>query len=442
MTVAAVLPERVVCVDVVASRFAGGRARLVDGPRRIDPVRCVVDDDGLDLPRLLSRVASSAPNARRALPLVRRSSTTQTPTTPTTETAPFTTIASAWCAALVARGVTALAFVPRLMTSPHFNDVAAAAKVAGLAVQPLSPLPTSTWLLDDAELVDGATFKVVADAGQGAMFAAGLVDDVVGAIIELGGGDARDLWDKGYDDVARCWFTQRIERALRTGTTAVSLTSLLPPLSASTSKLAALQSLPEASAKAIELAATLRQRQRQQRDAVAACTIGLRLPATRASWWQERLADLVAAGDRVAIVAAEGSGFAALAAALTDVGVVVDEPAPSWLAPELVDASVSSAPAPIALPTPTAVGGIRSGDAFVLDDEPAPAPAPIAASVVPVVVVDEHRTVPVPRDASDVVVTVDGVAVDVRRAGDVVELALKPRSGSVVVVSWNAPEPA
>ena len=297
MVVAALLPERTLVAEALPSRFGGGHNRLAAGPRRVNPVSLAVsdgvggpdDDDGLDVARLLSRPLVAG-QAKRVASLLRRlpdgpSVATVGSDAPQGNALPV--VLAAWARALSARGVDRLEVMPRLRGADAFAAVALACQEAGIAVETLSPRhERPLLLLDDGELVHWPSWRVVADAGQYAMLGAGLAPDVAAAIIEAAGVDGHEVWDKGFDDVARTLFVQRLERAIRSagdgvqpGVVRLTMATLLPALSSSTSKVAALMQLPNVSERVLSLAQQHRARQQQQRAAVARLVFELRLPS-------------------------------------------------------------------------------------------------------------------------------------------------------------------
>ena len=460
---AAVLAERVLCADTVASRFGGQRVCVVDGPRRLDPIRGVVDVDGLDIARLLSRPSITG-QARRAAALVRRLADGEVPAM-TAETLPLSSLLTAWCTSLHARGCQQLAVLPRLLESPHMPALRDVAAEIGLGIEALVATTTSRplFFLDDSELLEASSWRVVADAGQAALLATGLAADVVAAIIDLAGVDGADVWDKGFDDVGRALFVQRIERALRSSVSRIDVATVLPPLSSSTSKLAALEALSEPPARAVELARALRQRQIQQWQGLARIVVELRVPSARQGWWASKLTDLnLGAGAVVDLVAAAGPVTDDLQAALLERGHLVDEPGPGWLL--TVDdaddhgagAVVHTLPAPP--PPPRAVGGVRAGGEFALDvgapepvvfEHPAEAVEVVgtsAAAAEGAAPVADPRVVIVPAGARDVRVVVDGSPIadlqwtPQRDGGATLHVPDSVRFGSIVIVSWNRDE--
>ena len=463
MSVAAIFPERVLCAADGPSRCGGARIRIVDGPRRIDPVSgAIVDNnvDGLDLARALSRPLSAG-QARRAAPLVRRLADAPAAAAQTTETLPLSMVWASWCAALVARGVTSIAVLPRVLEG--IDGLRASADEAGIAVGPLLARSSRPILfLDDSELVISPSWRVVADAGPGTLLATGLAADVVAVIIEAAGVDGAEVWNKGFDDVGRLWFTQRIERALRsassTDTLRLHVETVLPPLSASTSRLAALSSLADAPPKALALATTLRERQQLQRQILGRIVVELRVPSSRPQWWSLKLQDFELPEGAVELVASAGGATTEVLSALEARGLVVAEPSPSWLhavddaddrAAALPTSSLPPPPAP-----PRAVGGVRATDGdFALDhvvDAIAPVVGVQAAPRPTPAIVDDGRTVILAGGARHVRVCVDGDAVSsssftvsplarpALEGAQQVRLPQRVRFGSVVVVSWDA----
>lgn len=446
MSDAAVLPERVLLADDVPSRFGGTRTRLVEGPRRLHPTTLALDDDGLDVARWLSRPQLPGV-AQRGAALARRLDVVEAATHPASETQPATAVWAAWCAALAGRGVSRVLVLPR--SAERADVMRSAASAAGLDVGVLAVMPAQPLLcVDDSEVVTSVGWRTLADASHAAMLAAGLAADVVAGLLQLGGPDAVDVWDKGYDDVARELVTQRIERALRLasvhGPQRLALHAVLPPLSASTSKLAAVRALADASPRAVALATTLRQRQEHQWQAWASTTVELRAPVSRATFWAERLTELQLSPGRVWVVGPTSSSTTALLEALTNAGHVPGEPAASWLTGARNDDDAEPArPARSAPPPPKAVGGVRATGAVPVDVEvavelePGPPPAaelPRAVSGVAA----ERPAIVVPSHARDVRVLVDGVhRTDIVASAGVVTLPMSVRHGSIVVVACD-----
>jgi hypothetical protein len=473
MVVAALLPERTLVAEALPSRFGGGHNRLAAGPRRVNPVSLAVsdgvggpdDDDGLDVARLLSRPLVAG-QAKRVASLLRRlpdgpSVATVGADAPQGNALPV--VLAAWARALSARGVDRLEVMPRLRGADAFAAVALACQEAGIAVETLSPRhERPLLLLDDGELVHWPSWRVVADAGQYAMLGAGLAPDVAAAIIEAAGVDGHEVWDKGFDDVARTLFVQRLERAIRSagdgvqpGVVRLTMATLLPALSSSTSKVAALMQLPNVSERVLSLAQQHRARQQQQRAAVARLVFELRLPTPKPAWWAERLAD-VDKGAPIDLVSPSSAVCVDVIAALASHGVVVEEPTPGWLLAEVAD-SVAGAGSPgdggwsprsSAAPA-RAIGGVRSG---ALDLVPDVDSAPAIRLPTPPVHTRSPGHVQVPANARGLRVTVDGeVLADtevvvgdenrhLRDGTRPLTLPASLASGSVVVIAWDDPE--
>jgi hypothetical protein len=440
MSDAAVLPERVLLAEDVPSRFGGTRTRLVEGPRRLHPTTLALDDDGLDVARWLSRpvLPGAAP---RGLALARRIDVTTAAQHPPSETQTLQAVWAAWCAALVARGCRRVQLLPRMAERAEALRVAAAA--AGLDVGLLSLVPPQPLLLvDDSEVVSSVGWRTLTDASHAAMLAAGLAADVVAALLQLGGADAAEVWEKGFDDVARELFMQRVERALRRassdGPQRAALSALLPALSVSTSKLAAVRALPDASPRAVALATTLRQRQEQQWQAWASTTIEFRAPASRATFWADRVPELQLAPGRVWVVGAPTSSTIGLLEALTAAGHVPGEPTASWLTGARDDEDAPPAVARPAAPVPKAVGGVRASGAVLVDVEPEPAPPVPEPARGTSTAVHEHAAIAVPSQARDVRVLVDGVVrPDLVAVAGAVRIPPTVRWGSIVVVACD-----
>jgi hypothetical protein len=471
MVVAALLPERTLVAEALPSRFGGGHTRLAAGPRRVDPVSLAVsdgagaaDDDGLDVARLLSR-PPVAGQARRVGSLLRR-----LPDGPLVPTAsadapqgnPLPVVLAAWARALGARGVDRLEVMPRLRGADAFAALALACQEAGIAVETLSPRhERPLLLLDDGELVHWPSWRVVADAGQYAMLGAGLAPDVAAAVIEAAGVDGHEVWDKGFDDVGRALFVQRLERAIRgaghgvqPGLVRLTMATVLPALSSSTSKVAALMQLPNVSERVLSLAQQHRARQQQQRAAVARLVFELRLPAPKPAWWAERLAD-VDKGAPIDLVSSSTTVCADVVAALAAHGVVVEEPTPGWLLAEVGDSGVGAGSpgdagwSPRSSATPArAIGGVRSG---ALDLVPDVDTVPAIRLQAPPVQARQTGHVMVPANARGLRVTVDGQPLPDTEVvlGDenrhlpgtrALTLPASLASGSVVVIAWDAPE--
>ena len=476
MVVAALLPERILVAEKLPSRFDGIRIRLVSAPRRVDPVTLLVGDasvDGLDVPRLLSRPARIG-ESRRVAAMVRRLPDAAVPPAPSDDDAEgrlLSELLSAWARAMALRGVSRLGVMPRLRGAASFDAVVAACEGAGIVVEALTLRhPRHLLLLDDSELVHWPSWRVLADAGQPAMLAAGLAPDVVAAVIDAAGADGLEIWEKGFDDVGRALFVQRVERAIRHAAGPVgqvgaahvvrlAMANVLPPLAHSTSKLAAVLSLPGATDRVLALARQHRARQQQQRRAMMALVFELRLPTTKPAWWAERLAAL----DRsvpIELVASPSSVCDDVVGSLAGLGIMVEEPTPDWLVGDDADGvdgvdtdSVSSltqvSPAPLSART---IGGVRSGALdLVADivDPPSMVPS-LSPPTSPAETVRAPARVAVPRDARGLTVTVDGhVLADTEwvvvpehhgqpeGGHQLVTLPKGLRSGSIVVVAWN-----
>lgn len=476
MVVAALLPERILVAEKVPSRFDGIRARLVSAPRRVDPVTLLVGDasvDGLDVARLLSRPARMG-ESRRVAAMVRRlpdAAVAPAPFNDDAEGRPLSELLSAWAKVMALRGVSRLGVMPRLRGAAAFDAVVAACEGAGLMVESLTLRhPRPLLLLDDSELVHWPSWRVMADAGQPAMLAAGLAQDVVAAVIDAAGADGLEIWEKGFDDVGRALFVQRVERAIRQPAGPVgqagaahvvrlAMANVLPPLAHSTSKLAAVLSLPGATDRVLALARQHRARQQHQRRAMMAMVFELLLPTTKPAWWAERLAAL----DRsvpIELVAAPSSVCEDVMGSLAALGVMVEEPTPDWLVgddgdgADGLDAGRASSltevsPAPWSART---IGGVRSGalDLFAdIVDSPSMVPSnPPPTS--PTETVRAPDRVAVPRDARGLTVTVDGhVIADTELVvvsdhhgqpegrHQLVTLPKGLRSGGIVVVAWD-----
>ena len=469
MTVAALLPERVVVAREVPSLFGGLRVRLHDAQRRFHPATLADDDDGVDVARLLSLLESPG-QASRIAALCRRLPDETTTTAPEPETAPLPVLLSAFVRQLVdvssTTTTTTLAVTPQVRAHPRFAALLSACETAGVALTDLMQPPQQQGrllLVDDAEVLCSPGWRTIADAGQGAMIAAGLCHDVAAFFVEAAGPDGREVFDKGFDDVGRAWFVQRIERALRAGfgkaVVWLSGGALVPPLSSSTSKLSQLGA--DASDKARELSTTLRAMQEKQRQALVRVNLELRLPAARDSWWTDKLASFEAAGDVVGVVGAPSRSLTGLKSALLAKGVAVEIPGAGWLH-RIVDDDDDAAgvgPLPVALPLavslpapapPKAVGGVRSAVDF---DVSLPAPPPVDVAppgsieidlelVTVTSLVSEPREVDLPASYRDLWVSVDGALVDpAALAGPRVTLDAPVRHGSVVVVAWDEDEP-
>jgi hypothetical protein len=473
MVVAALLPERILVAEKFPSRFGGSRVRLVSAPRRVDPVTLLVGDgsvDGLDVARLLSRPARIG-ESRRVAAMVRRLPDAAVPPAPSDDDAEgrlLSELLSAWAGAMALRGVGRLGVMPRLRGAAAFDAVVAACEGAGIVVEALTLRhPRPLLLLDDSELVHWPSWRVVADAGQPAMLAAGLAPDVVAAVIDAAGADGLEIWEKGFDDVGRALFVQRVERAIRHAAGPVgqvgaahvvrlAMANVLPPLAHSTSKLAAVLSLPGATDRVLALARQHRARQQQQRRAMMALVFELRLPTTKPAWWAERLAAL----DRsvpIEFVASPSSVCDDVVGSLAGLGIMVEEPTPDWLVgdgDDSADADRASSltqvsPAPLSART---IGGVRSGALdLVADivDSPSMVPS-IPPPTSPTETVRAPDRVAVPRDARGFTVTVDGhVLADtelvvvsdhhgqLEGGHQLLTLPTGLRSGSIVVVAWN-----
>jgi hypothetical protein len=353
--------------------------------------------------------------------------------------------------------------MPRLRGADAFAAVALACREAGIAVETLSPRhERPLLLLDDGELVHWPSWRVVADAGQYAMLGAGLAPDVAAAIIEAAGVDGHEVWDKGFDEVARTLFVQRLERAIRSaadgvqpGVVRLTMATLLPALSSSTSKVAALMQLPNVSERVLSLAQQHRARQQQQRAAVARLVFELRLPTPKPAWWAERMAE-VDKGAPIDLVSPSSAVCVDVIAALAGHGVVVEEPTPGWLLAEVAD-SVAGAGSPgdggwsprsSAAPA-RAIGGVRSGALDLVPDVDS-----VPAIRLPTAPVHTRSTghVQVPANARGLRVTVDGEALadtevvvgdenrHLRDGTRPLTLPASLASGSVVVIVWDDPE--
>jgi len=469
MVVAALLPERTLVAEVLPSRFGGSHRRLAPGPRRVDPVTLMVtddDDDGLDIPRLLSRPLVAG-QARRVAALLRRLPDGPVPPASVdgSQAHPLGAIVTAWAQALGARGVSRLEVLPRLRGVDGFSAVAQACQEAGIAVETLSPRhERPLLLLDDSELIHWPSWRVVADAGQFAMLAAGLAPDVAAAIIEAAGADGHEVWDKGFDDVTRALFVQRIERVIRgadhtgqAGVVRLTMATMVPPLALSTSKVASLSNLPDVSERVRSLAQQHRARQQLQRASLLKLVFELRLPTAKPAWWAERLADL----DRSApidLVSSSSSVCADVVAALAGHGVIVEEPTAGWLLAEVGDAGdgvvagAERGPRTSSSATPArAIGGVRSGALDLVPDADGPQASFPATTHVPVQPRAQGQIL-VPATARGLRVTVDGQALadtelvlgaehrSGRDGARVLTLPTTFASGSVVVVAWDDPE--
>jgi hypothetical protein len=469
MTIAALLPERVLLAREVASLFGGQRVRLEEVERRFDPITLQPSDDGVDVARLLSLVDVPG-QARRIAALCRRlPDVPNSVKTTTTATAPLPSLLAAFAKALATTTTTSLAVPPQVRSHARFAALLSACETAGITITELiahpQPGPHSSpqssgrvLLVDDAEVIGSPAWKTVADAGQGAMLAAGLCHDVAAFFVDAAGPEGKEAFDKGFDDVGRAWFLQRIERALRaakpgrdSGNPVVRLSGidLVPPLSSSTSKLASLG--PDASEKARALSNTLRALQERQRQSLARVNLELRLPAARDSWWSDKILGMdVVVGDVVGLVGAASPALNGLKAALIARGVVVERPGASWLHAPLADESghlpmIVAIPAPAA-PAPKAVGGVRATVDFdvslpvVAVAAPAPA-APLTPLVSVTSIVSEPRDIELPLAFRDLWIRVDDQVVDVdvdAAAGPRLRLDVPVRHGSVVVVAWDA----
>jgi len=497
VTTVALFPERVLLAEAVASRFGGTRARLVDAPRRIGLTTLKPDADGLDVVRLLSRpVTVDGGQPRRVAALLRRTADVDEAAGPDDGGAPLVGVAAAWAATLAALHVDAVRVVPRLLDAPEAGLVRAALTDAGIVdVGPLVPHAPPASERDgllfvcDAEVLHWPTWKIVADAGQRAMLAAGLAADVVAAIVAAGGDDGREVWTRGLDDAGRALFVQRVERAIRAAdgaTVALRVASLVPALASSTSKLAQLQAMTDAPPRALELATQLRASQRAQRARFARLAFELRVPQTRPAWWTERVAGLgadhgIELAGAIGVVGRRSPATDGLITALEAVSVAAGEPPAAWLlghasagpitpgshasARTRISPTTSSSVASAPGPGPSArvtdnrsIGGVRSGvldlSADVSVSPPATSPAPIASPSPAARGADAPPTGPapvvIPVGAIGVGVVVDGVAVpdvDVATVGVagapdhkrvvVPEAGNGRRSGSVVVVTWH-----
>jgi hypothetical protein len=317
-------------------------------------------------------------------------------------------------------------------------EAAAAALEVGLLS---AVLPQPLLLVDDSEVVTSVGWRTLADASHAAMLAAGLAADVIAALLQLGGPDAVDVWEKGYDDVARELLTQRVERWLRRasldGPQRMVLNALLPPLSVSTSKLAAVRALADASPRARALATTLRQRQEQQWQTWASTTIELRAPASRSTYWADRLTELQLAPGRVWVVGAPSATTMAFLEALTAAGHIPGEPNATWLSGLPTDDDERRAVVRTTAPMPKAVGGVRASGAVLVDVEPEAAPS-VEVRAQPVSVLHERAPIAVPSNARDVRVFVDGVhRPDLVAVGGAVSTPPAVRWGSIVVVTCD-----
>jgi hypothetical protein len=479
MVVAALLPERILVAENVPSRFDGIRVRLVSAPRRVDPVTLLVGDgslDGLDVARLLSRPDRIGQSQRAAAMIRRLPDAVVSPTAfdDDAEGRPLSELLSAWARAMALRGVSRLGVMPRLRGAAAFDAVVAACEGAGIVVETLTLRhPRPLLLLDDSELVHWPSWRVMADAGQFAMLAAGLAQDVVAAVIDAAGADGLEIWEKGFDDLGRALFVQRVERAIRhpagpvghVGAAHVvhlAMASLLPPLAHSTSKLAAVLSLPGSSERVLALARQHRARQQHQRRAMMALVFELRLPTTKPAWWAERLGAL----DRsvpIELVASPSSVCDDVVGSLAALGVMVEEPTPDWLVADRADSAESAdsanaqrgsllsqvSPVPWSAQT---IGGVRSGALDLVADSVDP--PPMVPSQSPATSRAETVRLPdriaVPRDIRGLTVTIDGHAladIDVVVVPDHlglpagghqrVTLPVGLRSGSIVVVAWD-----
>jgi hypothetical protein len=302
------------------------------------------------------------------------------------------------------------------------------------------------------------------------MLAAGLAQDVVAAVIDAAGADGLEIWEKGFDDLGRALFVQRVERAIRHPVAPVghvgaahvvhlAMASLLPPLAHSTSKLAAVLSLPGSTERVLALARQHRARQQHQRRAMMALVFELRLPTTKPAWWAERLAAL----DRsmpIELVASPSSVCDDVVGSLAALGVMVEEPTPDWLVADSADSadsvdaqrgSLLSQVSPVPGSAQT-IGGVRSGVLDLVADSvdlppmlPSPSPATSRAETVRL-----PDRIAVPRDIRGLTVTIDGHALadpDVVVVPDHlglpagghqrVTLPVGLRSGSIVVVAWD-----
>jgi hypothetical protein len=358
--------------------------------------------------------------------------------------------------------------MPRLRGAAAFDAVVAACEGAGIVVEALTLRhPRPLLLLDDSELVHWPSWRVVADAGQPAMLAAGLAPDVVAAVIDAAGADGLEIWEKGFDDVGRALFVQRVERAIRHAAGPVgqvgaahvvrlAMANVLPPLAHSTSKLAAVLSLPGATDRVLALARQHRARQQQQRRAMMALVFELRLPTTKPAWWAERLAAL----DRsvpIEFVASPSSVCDDVVGSLAGLGIMVEEPTPDWLVGDGDDSADTDrassltqvSPAPLSART---IGGVRSGALDLVADivDPSSMVPPLSPPTSPAETVRAPARVAVPRDVRCLTVTIDGhVLADTEwvvvsdhhgqpeGGHQLVTLPTGLRSGSIVVVAWN-----
>jgi hypothetical protein len=252
------------------------------------------------------------------------------------------------------------------------------------------------------------------------------------------------------------------------------MAELLPPLSSFTSKARAVAALPSPSARALELATAHRRQQRLHWNTWRRSRFEMRLPAGNDDWWTERvgaIVDVVGAGAVVNVVGADSQALQGLVLALEGAGLSVVEPAARWLTggDDVVGmptgGSVGAAPA-----VPARIGGVRAaGDDVLLrttttapsssmtalsvsapSDDASSSSSAVASSTTAASVSAPPklwRRVPLPADATDWVVTVDGVVAEdcvVEEGADAARvLVLAPwvRAGSVVSIAWGRVAP-